>query len=82
MHSLEGLLSPQSVAGCSQHSRAPVIQSWLWQPLESSQNLSCARVEDEDRAVHRLRGQVALESLVDRHAIHLEAGRQKKHGVA
>ena len=29
------------------------------------------RVEDEDRAVDRLRRQVALEGLVDRHAVHV-----------
>ena len=32
---------------------------------------SCARVEDEDGAIHRLRGQVTFEGLVDRHSVHV-----------
>mmetsp|Transcript_63136 Transcript_63136/g.136700 ORF Transcript_63136/g.136700 Transcript_63136/m.136700 type:complete len:725 (-) Transcript_63136:4486-6660(-) len=35
------------------------------------EELSGPRVEDEDRAVHRLRRQVALEGLVDRDAVHV-----------
>lgn len=35
------------------------------------EQLSCARIEDEDRSVDRFRGQVSFEGLVDGHAIHI-----------